>query len=477
MNIFLFHRDLRLIDNTSLIFQLKDSKESVIPIFIFPPEQINPKKNKYFSHNSVQFMIESLHELSDDIKDKSGKMYFFKGDNMTVLKELHKLETIKSIGFNLDYTPYARTRDAEIIKWCNDNNIKCYNKEDYILYDIINNNQTKKADETPYLVFTPFYNHCMANLTVRPVDKFNNYKFKKPSNIENSKYYIPEKDIDDFYKDNPNINVNGGRKNGLKILNHLDDFKTYEKKRDILIYKTTFLSAHNKFSTISIREEYHKMVSILGKKSGLIRELHWRDFYLNIVYNFPHILQGQIKGKNKSLKPEYDKLKWSYNKNHFQKWCDGETGFPVVDAAMRQLNTTGYMHNRMRMVTSSFLTKSIHISWLLGEQYFANKLVDYEPTMNNQGWQWSTGNGADPQPYFRIFNPWTQASKYDPDCEYIKKWLPELKDVPNQDILNWYKPDINNKWLKNGVKYFSPMVDHDEERLETLKIYKKALKT
>lgn len=475
MNIFLFHRDLRLIDNTSLIHQLKDNK-TIIPIFIFPPEQINPRKNKYFSHNSVQFMIESLHELSDDIKNKSGKMYFFKGDTMTVLKDLNKIESINSIGFNLDYTPYAKKRDKEIIDWCNDNNIKCYTKEDYALYDMINNPQTNKADNTPYLVFTPFYNHCINNLTVRPVDKYNSFHFTKISKLEDSKYYINEKSIDDFYQDNPSINVHGGRKNGLKILNQLDKFKDYEKKRDILTYNTTFLSAHNKFSTISIREEYHKMASLLGKKSGLIRELHWRDFYLNVVHNFPHILQGQIKGKNKSLKPEYDKLKWSYNKKLFQKWCDGQTGFPVVDAAMIQLNTIGYMHNRMRMVTSSFLTKTLHISWLMGEQYFANKLIDYEPTMNNQGWQWSTGNGADPQPYFRIFNPWTQAIKYDPDCEYIKKWIPELKNVSNKDILDWGNPDVHNKWIKSGVKYYSPVVEYDKERVKTLSIYKKALK-
>jgi deoxyribodipyrimidine photo-lyase len=192
MNIFLFHRDLRLFDNTSLIYQLKENK-TIIPIFIFPPEQINPSKNKYFSHNSVQFMIESLHELSDDIKERSGKMYFFKGDNMTVLKELNKLESIKSIGFNLDYTPYAKERDKEIIDWCNDNNIKCYTKEDYALYDIINNQQTNKADGTPYLVFTPFYNHCINNLTVRPVDKYNNFHFIKISKLEDSKYHISEK--------------------------------------------------------------------------------------------------------------------------------------------------------------------------------------------------------------------------------------------------------------------------------------------
>ncbi len=491
MNIFLFHRDLRLVDNTTLIHQLKETKELTTPIFIFPPEQIDKKKNKYFSNNSVKFMIECLHELSDDIKDKGGKIYFFKGDTIKVLNEINKQIKISSIGFNIDYTPYAKFRDNQIREFCKENNIKCYEKEDYVLYDIIDGTTLKQNGE-PYLVFTPFYKFCMNNLNVRPIDKFNKFKFKKV-NFEN-KYLIDEKEIDNFYEENDNVNllaplVRGGRDNGLKILSRLDNFKDYEKCRDILTYKTTFLSAYNKFTPISIREVYFKMVSSLGKSSGLVRELHWRDFYLNIVYYFPHILQGQVKGlqgqvkgKNKSLKEEYDKIKWSYNKNNFEKWCNGETGFPIIDSAMRQLNQSGYMHNRMRMVVSSFLTKDLHIDWLLGEQYFATKLVDYEPTMNNQGWQWSTGNGADPQPYFRIFNPWTQAIKYDPDCEYIKKWLPELKDVDNKDILSWDKKEVRDKWLlpANGlklkIKYFHPIVEHDEERLKTLEIYKKALK-
>ena len=475
MNIFLFHRDLRLVDNTTLIHQLLEVKESVIPIFIFPPEQIDKKKNKYFSNNSVQFMIECLHELSDIIKDKGGKIYFFKGDTIKVLSELHKSNNISSIGFNIDYTPYARKRDSLIRDFCKDNNIKCYEKEDYVLYDIMDGSTLKQNGE-PYLVFTPFYKYCMKNLKVREVNKFNKFKFKKV-NIDN-KYLIDEKDIDDFYEENNDTPlVHGGRTNGLKILSKMDNFKNYEKCRDILTYKTTFLSAYNKFTPISIREVYFKMVSSLGKSSGLVRELHWRDFYLNVVYFFPHILNGQVKkGGNKSLKEEYDKIKWSYNKTLFNKWCLGQTGYPIIDAAMRQLNQSGFMHNRMRMVTSSFLTKDLHIDWTWGEQFFANKLVDYEPTMNNQGWQWSTGNGADPQPYFRIFNPWTQAIKYDPDCEYIKHWLPELKDVDNKDILSWDDVDIRNKWLKSGINYYHPVVEHDKERLETIKIYKKALK-
>jgi deoxyribodipyrimidine photo-lyase len=460
---------LRIHDNTALIYQLKN-EENVIPIFIFPPEQIDPKKNTYFSNNSVQFMIESLHELSNDIKDKKGKLYFFKGDNIKVLKAIEKKLKIKSISWNIDYTPYARKRDNLIKEWCNKNKIIVYEKEDYVLYDILNKDTLKK-DGTPYQVFTPFKNYCMNNLKVREIDGFRTFNFRKVNELNDIKYNIEEKEIDSFYIDNPNINVHGGRSNGLKILNNIDKFKNYQKERDFLTYKTTFLGAHNHFTTVSIREVYHKMHG----NSGLINELHWRDFYINITYYFPHVLKGQINGKNKSFKEKYDNIKWSSNKL-FQKWCDGETGFPIIDAAMKQLNETGFQHNRCRMITSSFLVKDLHIDWKLGEQYFASKLVDYSPIQNNGGWQWSASTGTDSQPYFRIFNPWSQVSKFDPDYEYIKKWLPELKDVPNKELDKWYKPEIHEKWLKQGIKYFKPIIDHDIERKITLDNYKEALK-
>lgn len=471
VNLFIFHRDLRLIDNTTLITQTKETKK-ITPIFIFPPEQINPKINDYFSNNSVQFMIESLIELSNDIKKKDGKLYFFKGDNLKVLKEIHKKEGIESIGFNIDYTPYAVNRDKEISEWCEKNNIICYQQEDVLLHNLLEG-ETKKKDGTPYLVFTPFRNYCMENLKVRKPDTFKKFKFEKMGEI---KYEIKEKELSNFYIENPDINVRGGRKNGLKILKKIEDFKDYQKKRDILTYKTTFLGAHNHFTTVSIREVYHTVLDKLGKKSGIINELYWRDFYANITFNFPHLLKGQLSGKNQSYKKEYDNIKWHYNNKWFEAWTNGTTGFPVIDAAMRQLNTTGFMHNRCRMIVASFLTKNMHIDWREGEKYFATKLVDYDAINNANGWQWVAGSGTDAQPWFRIFNPWTQQSNYDVECEYIKKWVPELKGVLNKDIHNWYKPEINEKWLNSGIKYYKPILDASVERGETLKLYKEGLK-
>jgi deoxyribodipyrimidine photo-lyase len=474
MHIHLVHRAMRIQDNTSLIAQMK-VHEKVLVVFIFTPEQISPKKNKYFSNNGVQFMVESLHELSQDVKKYGGKLLFFHGDTMKVLKSIHKKQPIESISFNYEYTPYGRERSDNINTWAKTKNIIIYEKEDYVLFDLLEG-ATNKKDNTPYLVYTPYMRHLTGDLDVREVDKFHSFDFMKGKELEGNKYNIDEKDIDDYYTENPNINVHGGRSNTLKILKKISNHKDYTNERNDMTYRTTMLGASNKFGTCSIREVYHTVLDKLGKNSGLIRELIWRDFYMNVTYNFPHILKGMIKGKNISYRKEYDNIKWSYNKEHFRKWCESETGFPIVDACLREMNTTGFMHNRGRMIVANFFTKDLHLDWRMGEMYFATKLCDYDPSSNSGGWMWCTGNGTDAQPWFRIFNPWSQQEKFDSDCIYIKKWLPELKDVPNKEIHNWYKPEIHKKHLDNMIDYYAPMVVHDEERKETLKIYKAGLK-
>jgi deoxyribodipyrimidine photo-lyase len=462
-NIHIIHRSIRIHDNTSLIQQIKE-QGSVQVIFIFTPEQINVKKNKYFSNNSVQFMIESLKELHEEIKKHGGKLLFFYGDNIKVLSSLHKTDAIKSISFNFEYTPYGTKRSKDIHDFAKKENIIIYEKEDYALYDILPGDTCKK-DGTPYLVYTPYMKHLMNDLKVREVDKFNKFEFDSNSKYSKNKYILPFNEINKFYTENKNINVNGGRSNSLKILKHITNFKNYLKDRDYLTYKTTFLSASLHFGTVSIRETYFAMLNNLGKNSGLIRELIWRQFYMEITYHFPHVLHGQIGKKNIPFKKEYDKIKWSYNTKNFERWCNGTTGFPLVDACMKQLNVTGYMHNRGRMIVASFLTKDLHIDWRLGEKYFATKLVDYDPMSNSGGWGWCSSTGTDAQPYFRIFNPWTQSLKYDKDCEYIKYWLPELKDVPSKNIHNWYKFFYENI-------YHKPIINHDDERKVTLDLFK-----
>ena len=435
INIFIFRRDLRLEDNTTLN-SLISLGLPILPIFIFNKNQINPSKNAYFSNNCVQFMVESLEELPIS--------YYDTDNDIKILMKLNKEYNIKSIGFNKDYTPFAIKRDNTIKEWCDKNNIKLISEEDYTLYPIgsIKNNSNK-----PYEVFTPFYNKCKLTTV------------KKPNTLKGNFIKLSNKlNINKYYKKNINIAVNGGRSKALLILDKIKkgDFRNYNKTRDVpSLEGTTRLSAYIKFGCISIREVYYCV------SDAIIRELIWREFYANITYSFPRVLNGN------SFKEKYDKLKWSYDINKFNKWCNGQTGFPIVDAGMRQLNETGWMHNRLRMITAMFLTKDLFIDWRLGEKYFASKLVDYDPSSNNGGWQWCSSTGTDSQPYFRIFNPWLQAKKYDKDCIYIKKWIPELKEIPIKDILNWDK-----SYLKYKDIYYEPIIDHSIESKKTIKEFK-----
>lgn len=474
MHLFLFHRDLRIYDNTTLIHQIKEisKNDSIVPIFIFTPEQIDAKKNKYFSNSSVQFLIESLQDLDVQIQKKNGTLNFFYGDTVKVLEHLHSLFGIQSIGYNKDYTPYAKLRDEKIEKFCQTKNIQLFSKEDYALYDFTNG-ETLKKDKKPYLVYTPFMKFVSDNLKVRAPNPFQQFSFEKNTLVKKCKYFLPKEKLDSFYsKQQLKDELKGGRKNSLLILKKLNTFKNYQKCRNMLEYQTTKLSAYLHYTTHSSREVYHEIVKKLGKSSGLIRELIFRDFYMNIVYYFPRVLEGQVKNtKNKSFQEKYDAIIWENNKSNFEKWCKGQTGFPIVDAGMRQMNESGFMHNRCRMIVSNFLVKDLHLDWRLGEQYFATKLRDYDPINNSSGWQWSTGNGTDAQPWFRIFNPWTQQKDYDPDCKYIKHWIPELESIPPKDLHEWCNTSTQEAY--KNINYPSPIVNHTEERKTTLALYKK----
>ncbi len=460
MNIFIHHRDLRFIDNTTLIEQIKN-EDNVTPIFVFDPNQIDQKKNKYFSNNLVQFMIESLIELNKSYKKKKGELYTFKGDYISILNKINKIEKINSIGFNYDYSPYAKKRDKIIESFCKKNNIKFYCKEDMLLHNVLDDETLSKSGN-PYKVFSPFKKNLLGKKNVRKVDKFKKFIFKKYLNLKKiNNYFI---DYNSLFKKNDNLLISGGRKWALKRVKKINNYNKYDKCRDFMEYETTLLSASINFNVMSIREIYHSIKDTFSLKHGLINELYWRDFYYNILHFFPHILK-------KSFNTKYDNVKWKTSKKNFTKWCNGETGFPIVDACMRQMNHTGYMHNRGRMITSSFLIKNLMINWRLGEKYFANKLVDYNISANNGGWQWSSGGGTDAQPYFRIFNVWTQAKKFDKECKFIKKWIPELKDIPNKDILNWESACTNY-----DIEYPNPIVSHSETRKEVLELYKKYLK-
>ena len=257
-----------------------------------------------------------------------------------------------------------------------------------------------------------------------------------------------------------NKEIKGGRKEALKILKNLDKFRNYDKIRDFpALNQTTQISAHNKFGTISIREVHNQIKEVLGENHTIMREIYWREFFSHILFHFPH-------AQKTSFKQKFQKIPWSKSKESFEKWSKGKTGFPIVDAGMRQLNETGFMHNRVRMIVASFLTKDLHIDWRLGEKYFGEKLIDYDPAVNSGNWQWAASTGCDSVPYFRIFNPWRQQERFDLNCEYIKKWIPELEKIEPKIIHNLW-----NKFPDN-LNYVKPMVTHKIEAEKTKMIFK-----
>ena len=466
--LFIFRRDFRLTDNIGLIFALNNF-DNVAPIFIFTPEQIT-NKNKYKSNNAIQFMIESLKELDKKIKKYNSKLHFYYGDNIDVIDEIVKKNSITHIIFNKDYTPYARSRDRKIKKFCMENKLICHVMEDYLLKPI---GSLNKKNGDPYTIYTPFKNNAMKlfNKGKTKVDdpvKFSD-KTTKPKNLtklKSTKYDTkPNKYLK---KENKDILVRGGRKNGLKILKNINNHKNYNKKRDMLECQTTQLSAYIKFGCVSIREVYYRILDVLGSKNELLAQILWREFYFYIVYYFPKVLKGksfsQIKNRGKNIK-------WNKNKKLFHIWCDAQTGYPIVDAGMTQLNITGYMHNRARLITANFLNRMLGQDWRLGEEYYATKLTDYDSSVNSGNWQWVASVGVDPKPYWqRLFNPWTQGKKYDPDAKYIKKWLPQLKNIPAKHLHAWDKHC--HKYDLKEINYYDPIVDYKEARKKSIKMYK-----
>ena len=438
-NIFIFRRDLRLEDNTGLNEALK--KGEVLLVFIFDPRQL---EGKYFSKNAFQFMVKSLKELDKELRNKGAKLNIYEGRPDEVLKNL--VQGYDAVYVNEDYTPFSKERDKEIktiVERQGKSFIPC---KDYMLNppeDIL------KQDGAPYSVFTPYYNNAREKDIQKPKTEKGSFLVDRSS-----------KDIDVIkYEDNPEIFRKGGRSEALEILNDANRFLNYEEDRDLPEKEgTTGLSPHNKFGTVSIREVYHSFVDGLGKGHALVRQLYWRDFFMQLAYHNPGVF-------GKSFHKKFDSIDWSNDKKKFSAWCEGKTGFPIVDAGMRQLNTTGYMHNRVRMIVASFLAKDLHIDWREGERYFAQKLVDYDPCVNNGSWQWAASTGADAQPYFRIFNPWRQQKRFDDGCRYIKRWVPGLADLSPREIhgLEHEMPE--------GLDYPRPIVDHAKESLLAKEIY------
>lgn len=452
-SLFIFRRDLRLDDNSGLRAALEQS-DVVIPCFIFDPRQIG-KQNPYRSANAIQFMIESLEDLDAQLHAKKGKLYLFSGQAEKIVAQLITKEKIDAVFFNQDYTPFSAKRDEAINKICHKHHIGFHAFHDAL----INPPDTiMTGNNTPYAVFTAFFK------------KSRTIKVEKPKKLRLANFYMKSIATSISLKTiskkilptrNKQIALNGGRDQAIKILNKIYMLKSYSSTHDIPSIPTSHLSAHLKFGAISAREAYDAVTKKLGSNHPLIRQLYWRDFFTYVAYHSPFVFGHAYQKK-------YDNLDWNYSKKAFLAWCEGKTGFPIVDAGMRELNATGFMHNRVRMIVASFLTKDLHIDWRWGEKYFATQLVDYDPAVNNGNWQWCASTGCDAQPYFRIFNPWMQQKKFDPDCMYIKTWIPELANVNNKTIHNWFKENAKIK------DYPKPIVDHAIESRIAKEMYRRA---
>ena len=444
-SLYIFRRDLRVYDNTALHEAIRLSN-NVIPCFIFDPRQIEP--HAYQSKPGLDFMLQSIADLEAQLKGVDGKLALFRAKPHTAISQLFAQHQIEAVFVNQDYTPFSQQRDNEIASICRDLGISFHTLPDALL---IEPEQGLKSDHTPYKVFTAFYNHARQIPVALPKTlekcRFLNVtaecsvaQFKQPYDVT-----IPF--------------MLGGRQAALSLLDQLRNHGDYSQCRDYPSQDATSrLSAHLKFGTCSVREAYYAIVNQLGNEHPLLRQLYWRDFFTHLAYHFPRVFGHAFITK-------FEHLEWDNNPYYFEAWCKGETGFPIVDAGMRELNATGFMHNRVRMIAASFLVKDLHIDWRWGERYFAQHLVDYDPCVNNGNWQWAASTGCDAQPYFRIFNPWKQQQKFDPDSVYIYRWIPELKAFSVNMVHHWDKN-------QSECDYPSPIIEHSIESRITIERYK-----
>jgi deoxyribodipyrimidine photo-lyase len=461
----IFRRDYRLFDNTSLI-EASLKYDKIIPIFIFTYTQI--RDNSLKSDICVKFLVESLKDLNKQLGKHKSKLRIYYGDEYKIITNLLKSDNnIKCISFNRDYTKYSENRDKKIKKIAEKHNVKIISKDDCTLHPL---GTIKTTTGKTFTKFTPFYNKCLSI----PVNKPNKHKITNllSSNSKvngHTEYTAP---LESMYDNNKIKDIippeKGGRTNGIKLLNNIKKglWNNYDKSKDLLIYNTTHLSSYNKFGCVSIREVFYFIKQTLGKKSGLLRQIIWRDFYYNLS-------AANLKIYDGALSEKYDNIKWKKSKTKLNKWIESKTGYPIVDACMREIKNTGYMHNRGRLIVSNFLTRILHQDWRQGEYYFAKTLYDYDPAQNNFGWQVNAAvSGTESRPLSQtILNPWIQSKKYDPDGKYIKKWLPELSSVNPKHLHKW---DLHfDKYNLEELNYIKPIVDYTKEKEINIKLYKK----
>ena len=423
MNIFWLRRDLRLADNTALNAAL-NSGEKVQPIFIFDTKIINELDE---NDARITFIYEQLEKIHFELLTYGSSLKIFFGNPSMIWQEIINKVTVHGVYVNRDYEPYGINRDQSIKEYLNKKHIPFYSFKDQVIFE---QDEIVKKDGTPYTVYTPFKNKWL--------QKFNEIEINS----------TPISNVNHFLKSNyafPSMEDLGFIPSKIKVPDYNPSFvPDYEANRNIpSLDKTSKIGPHLRFGTLSIRTIVNE---VKDKSQTYLNELIWREFFMQILWHFPKVVCNNFK-------PKYNGIEWRNNQEEFQKWCKGKTGYPIVDAGMRELNETGFMHNRVRMVVASFLCKHLLIDWRWGEAYFAKKLLDYELSSNNGNWQWSAGTGCDSAPYFRVFNPHEQTKKFDSKHTYIKKWV---KDI-------------------NELTYPYPMVDHAHARKRALETYKSGL--
>jgi len=451
-------RDLRLTDHRAL-FEASLQCAEVVVVFVFDSLILNKLKNR--TDRRVTFILESLKELDQKLKDFGSQLCVSYGDPVSEIFKLSEALEINAVFANKDYESYAKNRDLRVKEQLKKRNIEFNSYKDQVVFEEL---EVKNGKSEPYKVFTPYKNQWLKQLKPIDIKEFNpiDIVYLAQEKIKKHSLVLDYKVI--HFKKNK-IDIDPGERAAQFRLNHfLSSVHLYHLKRDFPALEdgTSGLSVHLRFGTISIRELFRKVLSQKNKSKGSevwVSELIWREFYQMILNCFPHV-------EKEAFRSEYNKIKWPGKKEHFIAWCEGQTGYPLIDAAMRYFNLTGIMHNRLRMVVASFLVKDLLIDWRLGEAYFAENLLDFDLAANNGGWQWCASTGCDAQPYFRVFNPITQSKKFDEKGEYIKKYCPELKNLTPKQI-HW---PHDFKYLFLG-SYATPIVDHDIQRKKALKLY------
>lgn len=430
VSIFWFRRDLRLEDNAGLYHALK-SGTPVLPVFIFDKNILDLLDNK--TDRRVEFIHTVLAAMQEQLEKVHSTLDLRFGRPVEVFRQLLDEYEIKAVYTNTDYEPYATERDGEIDRLLNQHQIPFHPHKDQVVFE---KNEVVKDDGSPYTIFTPYSRKWKAGLNPFYLSSYPTKKYFG--------HFLSHKPIPI-----PSLHSMGFKATGEpfpadRIDSHL--LNHYEQQRDYPgVHGTTHLGLHLRFGTLSIRKLARKAS---GLSETFLNELIWREFFQMILWHFPQV------GKGKAFKPAFDRIQWRNDEKAFERWCIGQTGYPLVDAGMRELNATGFMHNRVRMVVASFLAKHLLIDWRWGEAYFAEKLLDFDLAANNGNWQWAAGCGCDAAPYFRVFNPALQAKKFDPDLRYIRRWVPELEELG-------YPP---------------PIVDHEMARERAIKVYNKAVK-